>query len=254
MSHEGCITNNKYKFLECEKILIKNDTIDLLSSNLNNDIIIGTDIIPIKNNEYSLGSETKGFKSLHISGNSIHIAGEIISVSENSIIIKSIKITKILEDLVIGEDSSDLLVVNSDSKFVNNVDIQGKIKNDLVIGEDSSDLLVVNSVTLFTDNVNINGDIVIDGNFKVDGETTYVNTNILTVDDKNIELGSVDSPDNTTADGGGITLKGATDKTIIWDSASSNWTLSEHINIVSGKNFKINNISVLNATTLGTAF
>jgi hypothetical protein len=56
---------------------------------------------------------------------------------------------------------------------------------------------------------------------------------------------------NLTADGGGITLKGTTDKTIIWDNTNSNWTSSEHWNIASGKSFKINNVSVLNATTLG---
>ena len=33
---------------------------------------------------------------------------------------------------------------------------------------------------------------------------------------KNIELASVTSPTDTTADGGGITLKGATNKTINW--------------------------------------
>jgi hypothetical protein len=58
---------------------------------------------------------------------------------------------------------------------------------------------------------------------------------------------------DSTANGGGITLKGATDKTIIWDSANSNWTLSENVNIPTGKVFKINNTSVLSATTLGSA-
>ncbi len=28
----------------------------------------------------------------------------------------------------------------------------------------------------------------------------------------------------SSADGGGITLLGATDKTIIWDNANNNWT------------------------------
>ena len=86
----------------------------------------------------------------------------------------------------------------------------------------------------------------------VNGTTTTINSITLTVDDKNIELGSVASPDNSTANGGGITLKGTTDKTIIWDSTNSNWTLSENVNIPTGKVFKINNASVLSATTLGS--
>ena len=62
------------------------------------------------------------------------------------------------------------------------------------------------------------------GNLIVDGTTTTVNSTTLTVDDKNIELGSVGTPTDITAAGGGITLKGATDKTFLWDSTSLNWT------------------------------
>ena len=86
----------------------------------------------------------------------------------------------------------------------------------------------------------------------VNGTTTTINSTTLTVDDINIELGSVATPSNATADGGGITLKGATDKTIIWDTTNSNWTLSENVNIPTGKVFKINNASVLSGTTLGS--
>jgi hypothetical protein len=87
----------------------------------------------------------------------------------------------------------------------------------------------------------------------VDGTTTTVNSTTLTVDDKNIELGTVNTPSDTTADGGGITLKGATDKTILWDNANDNWSFSEHVNAVTGKEYKVNNVSVLNATTLGSS-
>ena len=62
------------------------------------------------------------------------------------------------------------------------------------------------------------------GDLTVNGTTTTINSTTLSVDDKNIELGSVASPSDTTAAGGGITLKGATDKTFLWDSTSLNWT------------------------------
>ena len=87
----------------------------------------------------------------------------------------------------------------------------------------------------------------------VNGTTTTINSTTLNVDDINIELGSVATPTNATADGGGITLRGATDKTILWDTTNSNWTSSENWNIATGKAFKIDNTSVLNATTLGSA-
>ena len=173
-----------------------------------------------------------------------------------------------------------------------------------------------------------NNDVVVSGNLTVNGTTTTLNANTLSVDDKNIEIGAVTGGNITgnitagsavvtglattaniipgslitsisnsgtvtlpasttvasidsatqitlnqaltgtgsaigatltfsgatdaTANGGGITLKGATDKTIAWDSANSNWTSSENWNLATGKAFKINNTSVLSASTLGT--
>jgi hypothetical protein len=100
--------------------------------------------------------------------------------------------------------------------------------------------------------VTVNKDLVVSGDLTVNGTTTTVNSTTLTVDDKNIELGSVGTPSDVTADGGGITLKGATDKTIIWDSANSNWTSNQDFNVPTGKVFKINNVSMLSSTALGT--
>lgn len=76
--------------------------------------------------------------------------------------------------------------------------------------------------------LNVAQDLTVTGNMIVNGTTTTVNSTILTVDDKNIELGSVATPTDTTASGGGITLKGATDKTILW-TAAKGWELSEKI-------------------------
>lgn len=63
---------------------------------------------------------------------------------------------------------------------------------------------------------------------------------------------TVGAATDVTADGGGITLKGTTDKTFNWVDATDAWTSSEHINLASGKAYYINGTSVLNATTLGS--
>jgi hypothetical protein len=91
------------------------------------------------------------------------------------------------------------------------------------------------SIGAGTGTTTVNNNLTVTGNFTVNGTTTTVNATTLTIDDLNIELGSVASPTNVTADGGGITLKGATDKTIIWDNTNANWTSSEHWNIATGK-------------------
>ncbi len=96
------------------------------------------------------------------------------------------------------------------------------------------------------------GGVTIGGDLTVNGTTTTVNSTTVTVDDKNIELGSVTSPTDAGADGGGITLKGTTDKTWNWVDATDAWTSSEHINLASGKSYYINGSSVLSSTTLGS--
>ena len=96
-------------------------------------------------------------------------------------------------------------------------------------------------------------DVTITGNLTVNGTTTTVNSTTVTVDDKNLELGSVASPSDSTADGGGLTLKGDSDHTILWTNSTDSWDFSEHVNIASGKVFRIDGTSVLSATTLGSA-
>lgn len=77
-----------------------------------------------------------------------------------------------------------------------------------------------------TDNVTFN-DMVLTGDLDVQGTRTFIDTATLLVEDKNIELGVVGSPTDITADGGGITLKGATDKLIAWYNATNAWTFNQ---------------------------
>jgi hypothetical protein len=106
------------------------------------------------------------------------------------------------------------------------------------------------SIGAVTGTTTVNNDLVVTGTFTVNGNTETINATTIQVADKNIELGKVVTPTDTTANGGGITLKGATDKTIIWDSTNANWSSSEHWNLVTGKKYKINNIDVLTASTV----
>ena len=55
---------------------------------------------------------------------------------------------------------------------------------------------------------------------------------------------------DVTADGGGISLLGTTNKTFNWSNSSSCWILSENMDLASGKAYHINNTSVLSATTV----
>lgn len=57
--------------------------------------------------------------------------------------------------------------------------------------------------------------------------------------------------DNVSANGGGITLKGTTDKTINWVNATSAWTSSEHIDLAEGKGYMVNGSAVISASRIG---
>lgn len=116
-----------------------------------------------------------------------------------------------------------------------------KIADDAVTGDKlANDITIANNLTVTND-------------LTVNGITTTIDTTTLVVEDKNIEMGAVTTPTDVTADGGGITLKGATDKTINWVNSTDAWTFSEHLNIASAKEFRIAGTKVLDATSLGAA-
>ena len=107
-------------------------------------------------------------------------------------------------------------------------------------------------LTLNGSGTTVHSNLTVSGDLTVNGTETVVNSTTLSVDDKNIVLGSVDTPTDTTADGGGITLKGATDKTINWINSTDSWTASENFELASGKQFRINGNNLLSQTALGS--
>ena len=108
----------------------------------------------------------------------------------------------------------------------------------LTVQGTANEVEVSNSSSTLTvglpNDVTINNDLTVGGDLTVNGTVTSVNSTTVTIDDKNIELGSTANPTDVTADGGGITLKGTTDKTITWVDATDCWTFNQPINITSG--------------------
>jgi len=99
----------------------------------------------------------------------------------------------------------------------------------------------------------VDGDVTVQGNLTVKGNTVTVNSTTLTVTDKNIELGKVSVPTDALADGGGITLKGTTDKTFNWVDSTDAWTSSENINLASSKSYQVNGLDVITESSLGAS-
>ena len=121
----------------------------------------------------------------------------------------------------------------------------------VISDETGSGSLVFSASPTFTGTVNAaaistSGNVTVGGDLTVNGTTTTINSTTLAVDDKNVILGDVATPTDVTADGGGFTLKGTTDKTFNWVNATDAWTSSEHIALAAGKNL------VLAGSTSGT--
>lgn len=101
--------------------------------------------------------------------------------------------------------------------------------------------------------VTVNKDLTVQGDLVVNGSTTTVNSTTISVDDKNLELGATGSPSDVSADGGGITLIGDSNKTFNWYNSTDAWTSSENLDLASGKTYKINTVDVLSSSKLSLA-
>jgi hypothetical protein len=114
-----------------------------------------------------------------------------------------------------------------------------------------------NRVGLYTMNpehaLDVAGNVRVRGDLIVEGSNTTINSTVLKVEDKSIELAVSDTPSDLLADGGGIVVRGTTDKTILYTNSNSSFTFSENINLQSGKHLSINGSPILTSTTISVA-
>ena len=132
-----------------------------------------------------------------------------------------------------------------------------------VTGDVAADNVTINGNTVSTSSGNltldsnggtttINDNAVISGNLTVNGTTTTINSTTVAIDDKNFQV-ATGAADDSAANGAGFTVEsGDGNKTFNFEATGDNWGASENLNLASGKVYKINNTSVLSATTLGS--
>jgi hypothetical protein len=120
-------------------------------------------------------------------------------------------------------------------------------------------------VGLYTDlptaMLDVNGDARIRGDLLVEGATTTINTVNLAIKDLLVELGKVETPTNSTANGGGISVQAGLDgdKLLTWISGTGadgegSWTSTENVNLNAGKTYNISNSLVLDINSVYSAF
>ena len=136
---------------------------------------------------------------------------------------------------------------NGTTSFANNlgetVTIQGT-NNEVEVGSSSA----IRTLTVGLPNdVTISNDLTVNGDLVVNGTTTTLSTTEVAVEDRNIVLGNTSTPTDTTADGGGITLKGASDYEIKWVNSTNSWTFNQNINVTTG-GLSIGGVQVINGS------
>ena len=172
----------------------------------------------------------------------------------------------------IGDSKLANISISNDNLIIANNNNQGEILLNVRQGESPETAINIKpptrTVEIYPDfedsQTVIGGDLTVGGNLLVQGSTTTINTSELTVEDKSIELAKVNDPTDDTADQGGIILKGATDKLIMWvktpteyplaDSSIINlksyaWNFSDHINLAKNKYYAIDGVPVIEQTS-----
>jgi hypothetical protein len=92
------------------------------------------------------------------------------------------------------------------------------------------------------------------GDLTVNGATTTISTAQLTVEDDLITV-SKGNDSLANADGSGIEIEctGATNPSLTYQTIPAGWESNVHINLNSGKDYKINDVSILTATALNAS-
>ena len=96
------------------------------------------------------------------------------------------------------------------------------------------------------------GEVRIKGDLYVDGTQFSVDSSTIQLADYRIGIGTT-APNDTALDGAGIGIGSVGfEKTFVWESSASSLKSSEHLDLATGKVYKINGTSVLSNDTLGS--
>ena len=210
---------------------------------------------------------------------SLYVRNDTSNIVNGQIIISS-NLGLIIGDANQGQfqvQDGNLIIANiaSNKQMVFNVRRDVIAEEAIAISADSRTVNIYNGY--LTSEVDVGGNLTVQGNLTVNGDVLTVNTSVMTVEDKNVVLAKQTgiTPTDANAARGGVILQGASSHVFLWhdigqaaqasspeagvggynDSlpalASQAWTSSEHINLASGKEFKINGVTVLSGTSLG---
>jgi hypothetical protein len=214
---------------------------------------VNSNIIPNTNNTYSLGSLNQIWSSLFVSsitsGTNADVTidpngtGDFIfkgGTGQNFVINDGT-----VEKFRIDSSNGDVYLTGGIT-IPNGIAMQDNTADAFTIKEGTNKYVSIDTLN-GAEKVTLHKNVDILGDLFISGTTTTINSTTLSVDDKNIELGSVGTPSDATADGGGITLKSSVDKTIKWLQSSGAWEFNTPVKIQDG--LKISQNTIVNDNT-----
>ena len=166
---------------------------------------------------------------------SVNIAGQAFDGSSSI----NISATDISDITNVG---SGAIITSSERTKLSNIETLADVT-------DSTNVLAAGAVMTSGDQTiagvkTFSNDVKLDGNLTVSGTTTTINSTTLTVQDKNIELGT-GVADDGAVNGGGIILKGTTDKSITWDNTNTAWRSNQKFTFADNVGIGVTNPSYL---------
>ena len=163
---------------------------------------------------------TVGQVSVYLNGVKLVVGTDCVATNGSTITgLAALAASDVVEVIALSAFSpSDTVSASTGGTFAGNVTHSADLRSGNLKAADGTAAITV---------ANSTGKVTIAGDLQVSGTTVTIDSATLTVDDKNIEMGSIGSPTDSTADGGGITLKGTTDKTILWENDTNQWNVNQ---------------------------
>ena len=216
-----------------------------LDSNLNLNAYVGYDIIahdniiPSLNNSKTLGESGLVYAETFTRKVTSDDDLSLDALTGKNIVIKKSVLPDVTNTHDIGSATKVIKEVFTE-KVTSDVDLilGSAIGSDIILRNGNVDAGIITDTGNWgigninpTKKLEITGDVLIDGDLSVDGTVTQVDVVNLDVTNKNINLAVTDTPTDALANGGGIVLKGTTDKTILWDNSNVEWDISDGLDV-----------------------